>query len=495
MPALIPARILASLRHRAAHTTSPLRRRWIAGLATGAGLLVAAGMLALAVPLPFVDGYLENVVAQRVRGQVACPGSLAKPPTVAVKGGRLVPQVLRQKLSEIQLTVPDATLSGVPHAAFSATLRDVSQPNTTSTHAGSLDAAITVDFANLPAEKGQPAPTYKRAPDGGLAVSVLVPAEDSDAVKAKLFMKMQLRGVTVRSVPQRLQIFGRTLPAAQVSDLTGGVRTQQLPQLPDGVSYKSITPRRDGLHVALAGVSTTALDTLPPQVGGRDVTYSAQDGRLGISTSFGIKPIVNVPLTIFTAPRLTGSTLTLEPQLVRILGADRKTSDPLAKLVLTQIKQEDLVRELPALPDGVTYRSVTVDAGGIRLVIGGVTVKPFSALQQPGERPTVFSAEDGLLTATATGSDQDTPIVLHARPRITGSTLDIAPQEIEMFGTLFPAEDVLAEVKTQETTYALQPLPAHLAYQAVRVLPNGLEIRLSGRDVTLTKGQLTGSTC
>jgi hypothetical protein len=471
------------------------RRRWIAWLATGVGLLVAAGMLAFAVPLPFVDGYLEDVVTKRVSAQVACPGSLPKPPTVAIRGGRLVPQVLRQNLSEIRLAVPDATLSGVPHAAFAATLRDVSQPSATTTHAGSMDATITVGFAHLPSEKGEPARSYRRAPDGGLAVSVLVPAEDSDNVKAKLFLKMQLRGETVRSVPQRLQIFGRVLPAGQVSDLAGGVRVEQLPHLPDGVSYHSISPERDGVHVTLAGVSTTALDTLPPQVGGRDVTYSAEDGLLGISTSFGIKPIVDVPLTIFAAPRLTGTTLTLQPRLVRILGADRKLGDPLAKLVLTQIKQQDLVRALPALPTGVTYRSVTVDGGGLRLVIAGTTVQPFSALRPPDDRPTVFGAENGLLTATAKGSQKDTPIVLHGRPQIDGSTLNITPQEIEMFGTRFPAEDVLSEVRTRQTSYALQPLPAHLAYQGVRVLPNALEIRLTGRDVTLTKGLLTGSTC
>jgi hypothetical protein len=499
MSAFVPARIISSLRsgrifRRAAHT-GPFRRRWIALAATGLVLVVAAGMLALAVPLPFVEGFLAGQVAARVRGQVACPGSIAQPPSVTVGGGRLLPQVLRRRFAEVSLTVPDATLSGVPHAAFTATLRDLTQPTADSAHADSMDATIKVGFANMPAADGEPTPTYRRAPDGGLTVGVTVPAEDAENVKAKLFLKMQVNGQTVRSVPQRLQIFGRTLPAADVADLTGGVRTQQLPKLPDGVSYRAIAPRRDGLHVTLSGVSTTALSTLPTEVGGREVTYAAEGGRLGISTSVGIEPIINVPLTIFTAPRLDGGTLTLEPQSVRILGKDRRTTDPLARLVLTQISQEDLTRTLPALPAGVRYRSVSVDEGGIRLVISGVTVRPFSALQQPDDRPTRFSAENGLLTATATGSHEDTPIVLYAKPRITGTTLDIAPEQIEMFGTRFPAENVLAEVKARETTYDLQPLPANLAYQSVQVLPDGLLIRLSGRDVTLTKGALAGGEC
>jgi DUF2993 family protein len=484
--------------HRPGHTASAAgKRRWIAWSATGLGLLLAVSMLALAVPLPVLEGFLAEQVASRVRGQVACPGALTQPAEVTVKGGRLLPQVLRRRFGELQLTVPDATLSGVQHAAFTATMRDVTQPTADSAHAAGMEATIKVGFANMPSAEGEPVPTYRRAPDGGLLVNVLVPAQASDAVRAKLFMRMQIKGATVQSVPLRLEIFGRTLPAAEVADLTGGVRTQQLPELPAGVTYRSIEPRKDGLHVLLAGVSTTALSTLPPEVGGNQVTYAASDGRLGISTSVGIKPIINIPLTIFTDPRLSADrgTLTLQPQSVRILGKNRSLKDPLAKLVLTQIKQEDLTRELPALPSGVTYRSVSVDDAGIKLVISGTTVRPFSALTQPKDRPTVFSAEDGLLTATAQGATEDTPIVLHARPRITGTTLDIAPEQIEMFGTRFPAQNVLAEVKAQETSYPLQTLPPNLAYQNVAVLPDGLLIRLAGRDVTLTKGALAGGTC
>jgi hypothetical protein len=46
--------------------------------------------------------------------------------------------------------------------------------------------------------------------------------------------------------------------------------------------------------------------------------------------------------------------------------------------------------------------------------------------------------------------------VLHARPRIRGNVLDIAPEEIEMFGTRFPAANVLAEVKAPQATFRLQ---------------------------------------
>ena len=467
-------------------------KRWMAVAASGLLLAVAAGMLSLAVPVPFLDGYLSGQVVDRVSSQVACPGALAQPPTVRVAGGPLVPQVLRGTLGELRLSVPDATLSGVHHAAFVATMKDVSQPAKNTTHAGSIDATITVGFRNLPATPGATMPLFRRAPDGGLTVDVVMPPEAAENVKAKLFLKMTIAGETVRSIPQRLQMFGQTIPAGQVGDLTGGARTEHLPHLPDGVAYTSISPRRDGVHVALAGVSTTALSALPAEVGGRAVTYSAANGLLGIKTT-----AVGVPLTIFTTPTLSGANLTLKPAKVNILGGDHSPGDPIAKLVLKQIDQRDLSRTLPALPPGVAYRSVTVDAGGIRLTIGGVTVRPFSALSQPpGDHPTVFGAENGFLTATQKGGTGDpTPIVLHGRPQIRGTTLDISPRQIEMFGVRFPAANVLAEVTAQQTTFPLQSLPRNLVYDRVEVLPAALRIHLTGQDVTLTRGSLTGGGC
>jgi hypothetical protein len=449
--------------------------------------MVAAGLAALTVPVPGLEGYLDRLAIERVRTQVACPGVLPRPPTVAVRG-RLASQLLRGKLSNVRISVPDATLNGVPHAAFESTLRGVTQPATDRTHAETMTAAITVGFANLPAPAGT---TYRRTADGGLTVSVAVPAEDAANVKAKLYLKMRLQGETVRSVPQQLRIFGRTVPAAQVAELTGGVRTQKLPPLPAGVTYTSVTPQRDGLHVALSGVATTALSTLPTEVGGRTVSYTAENGLLGIKTS-----AIGVPLTIFTVPHLGGGRLTLTPQSVRILGADRKTSDPLARLVLTQIDEKDLTRPLPALPSGVRYRSAAVDASGIQVTMGGVTVRPFSTLPQPEGRPTTVGAENGLLTATASGgTDEATPVILYAQPRIRGTVLDIAPDQIEMFGARFPAANVLAEVKAQQTTFPLQKLSTGLSYRSVEVLEKGLRIRLDGRDVTMARGSLTGTTC
>jgi hypothetical protein len=479
---------LGRLLHRAAHAPTA-RRRWLLGTGAGVTALVALGAAAYALPVPFLDGLVADQVVERVSAQVPCA-------QVTVGGDRLVAQALRGTLSEVQLTVPDATLSGVQHASFTATLHDVSQPAADQTHVGAMTASIAIGFANMPAVEGTTAPTYRQAADGGLIVDTVVPAEASENVRAKLFLKMRIAGDSAEAVPQQLEIFGRRVAAGKASALTGGVRKQDLPALPDGVTYRSITPRADGLHVALAGVGTQALNTLPTQVGDQTVTYSAADGLLGISTAIKVEPIIDVPLTIRAEPRLDGDSLTLVPRLVRILGKDRATDEVLSKIVLSQIDEKDLTRKLPALPPGVTYRSAAVDPDGVHVTVGGTTIQPFSVLKQPeGGQPTTFGAEGGFLTASTKGSTQDTKIQLYAQPKITGNVLDISPQEIEMFGTRFPAARVLAQVKSAPTTYPLQELPANLTYQSVEVTPTGLLIRLDGKDVTLAKGALGGGSC
>ena len=186
------------------------------------------------------------------------------------------------------------------------------------------------------------------------------------------------------------------------------------------------------------------------------------------------------------------------PQSVEILGANRPPDDLLARIVLGQVKQTSLSRQLPALPPGVRYRSVSVDDAGVKVAVGGVTVRPLSELSSGDGRPTTFGAENGLLTATVKGGNPDgspTPIVLYANPRITGGKLDIAPQQIEMVGFLFPADSVLAQVQSRDTSYPLQALPTNLEYRSVEVLPEGLRITMSGKNVVLQKGQLAGSKC
>jgi hypothetical protein len=463
----------------------------------GVALLLAAPLAILLLPTPYLDGTIARLLADRVASQVSCPGSAGPAPQITVKGGHLVRQALHQRLTEVDLVLPDATVGGVEHASFAATMRDVSQPDAQTVHVGAIDATITVRFANMPAPADGTKPKFGRASSGLLTVDVTPPAESAKNVKATLFLGLDVAGETLNATPKQLQIFGKTIPADQVAEVTGGVRKEKLPALPDGVSYKSVTPRADGLHVALGGVATTAFTELPATVDGQAVTYAAQDGLLGISTAKQIPLLGALPLTIFTAPTLAGGTLKLVPRKVHVLGGDHSPDDLIGKAVLSQVKQESLSRALPALPSGVRYTGAAVDASGLKVSLGGVTVKPYSELPPTDEdgRATSYGAKSGLMTVTTKGNSKPTPIVLYAKPAITGSTLDLSPQQIRMFGVLFPAGDVLTQVKADNTKYPLQALPAHLSYGAVEVQPDGLRLHVTGQDATLTKDMLGGGGC
>ncbi|MEU7906209.1 DUF2993 domain-containing protein [Actinoplanes sp. NPDC049118] len=459
-------------------------------------LLLPPGVVLL-LPAPYLDGPLARLLADRVANQVSCPIDSGPVPQITIKGSHLVRQALRQRLTEVDLVLPDTTVGDVPHASVVATMRDVSQPAPDTMHVGGIEATITTPFANMPAPPDGSKPTFGRASNGLLTVQVTPPAKAVGNVRSTLFFRLNVTGETLNATPQQLQVFGKTISADKVASVTGGVRSQKLPALPDGVNYKSVTPRSDGLHLALGGVATTAFAKLPAKVDGQDVTYSARRGQLAISTATDIPLLGAVPLTIFTAPTVEGNTLRLVPRKVRVLGGDHPPHGLIGGTVLSLIKQDSLSRALPALPSGVRYRGVSVDADGLKVSLGGMTVKPYSELPATDEegRATRYGARSGMMTATTRGNSRPAPIVLYAKPAITGSTLDLSPQQIRMFGVLFPARTVLAQVKAGDTTYPLPPLPAGLAYGAVDVQPDGLRLHLSGEDATLSKGMFGGTGC
>ncbi|MEU4217429.1 LmeA family phospholipid-binding protein [Actinoplanes sp. NPDC026623] len=459
-------------------------------------LLLLPGV-ALLLPSPYLDGPLGRLIAGRVANQVSCPDDSGPAPQITIRGSHLVRQALRRRLTEVGLVQPDTTVGGVSHATVVATMRDVTQPAPDTVHVGGIEATITTPFANMSAPPDGSRPTFGRASNGLLTVQVTAPAKAVRNVRSTLFFKLNVTGETLHATPRQLQVFGKTISADQVASVTGGVRSQKLPALPDGMNYKSVTPRSDGLHVALGGVATTAFAKLPARVDGQHVTYSAKRGRLAISTAKDIPLLGAVPLTIFTAPTVEGNTLKLVPRKVRVLGGDYSPHGLIGGTVLSLMKRASLSRALPALPSGVRYRGASVDAGGLKVSLGGVTVKPYSELPATDEegRATRYGARSGLMTVTVRGNSRPAPIVLYAKPAITGSTLDLVPRQIRMFGVLFPARNVLAQVTAGATTYPLPPLPAGLAYGAVDVQPDGLRLHLSGEDATLSKGMLGWAGC
>ncbi|HEY6796911.1 MAG TPA: hypothetical protein VI248_19750 [Kineosporiaceae bacterium] len=476
------------------------RRRKVARRAVVLVVLAAAtGTWALTAPVPVLDSYLTHKVTAEIGGRTVCPGSTGPAPQITLGGGRLLPQLLHDRLAEIRLSAPDIPLGGARHTAFSASLAGVGPLRSGTPRAETLTASITTAFADMPPPPTGPHPTFSRAADGSLAISVVPAANQAKKVTSVLYLELRLRGDSVVAVPQRLRLFGHVLSAQKATEIGGGARSQKLPALPAGLHYTAIRPERDGLHVTLGGTVTTALSALPTHVGDRTVSYTTRNGLLGIATAIQVPPIIDEPLTIFTEPLLQGDRLTLVPRSVEILGSDRLPDDPIAAIVLSQVKAEDLTRTLPALPAGVRYTSVGVDETGVKVGVGGTTVRPLSDLPAPPDvAHAVFGAEDGLLTVTSRGMSTHSaakPVVLYSVPTVVGTTLDLSPRTLELFGIRFTAAEVLPEIKIENTSYPLQKLAPGLSYAGVDVLPTALRINLKGSDVALTAGLLGGGGC
>ena len=443
----------------------------------------AVVMLVIIVSAAAVTQFINGQLTRRITAQMAMAGAGA-PPRVTLKGGWLLPQLLSGKLSDVQVSLPDAAMGCVRHAAIEVTLRGVSQSGAVA-HADSIGVSTRLAFASLPAE-----------PDGSLAVKVMSNRKLAASLVTKVFVKLELHGNTLTAVPQRLMLFGHLLQASKLASVTGGPRVTHLPALPAGLAYRSITPETDGLHVALGGVATTPLSALPASVGGRAVSYSASNGLLGISASISLL-VTSIPVTIWVQPTLSAGTLTMVPRSVQLLGENRSPSDLLARSVLSQISQSQLTRQLPALPAGVNYQSVSVDSQGVHVAVSGVTVRPFSDMAS-GPPGATFTAQDGLLVATVKGMPANAKpitIVMLARPEITGGAFVLHPQKFIILGTVYSATDVMSQVKFPSTRYPLPALPAHMAYTGIGVLPGGLRLSVGGKNVTFGQRMLGSSRC
>jgi LmeA-like phospholipid-binding len=454
----------------------------------------AVVMLVIIVAAAAVTQFINGQLTRRITAQMAMAGAGA-PPRVTLKGGWLLPQLLSGKLSDVQVSLPDAAMGCVRHAAIEVTLRGVSQSGAVA-HADSIGVSTRLAFASLPAQPGLPKASFARAADGRLAVTVVSTPQLAASLVTKVFVQLELHGNTLTAVPQRLMLFGHLLQASKLASVTGGPRVTHLPALPAGLAYRSITPETDGLHVALGGVATTPLSALPASVGGRAVSYSASNGLLGISASISLL-VTSIPVTIWVQPTLSAGTLTMVPRSVQLLGENRSPSDLLARSVLSQISQSQLTRQLPALPAGVNYQSVSVDSQGVHVAVSGVTVRPFSDMAS-GPPGATFTAQDGLLVATVKGMPANAKpitIVMLARPEITGGAFVLHPQKFIILGTVYSATDVMSQVKFPSTRYPLPALPAHMAYTGIGVLPGGLRLSVGGKNVTFGQRMLGSSRC
>jgi hypothetical protein len=108
------------------------------------------------------------------------------------------------------------------------------------------------------------------------------------------------------------------------------------------------------------------LDLLPSRVDGHDLRYTAAgDGLLAVRTTADVAGI-RVPITVLARPGLDGNRIALTAEQVEVLGLRR----PVGALA-EWFAEAAPPRELPALPDGLAYRTVAVTETGLRFEISG----------------------------------------------------------------------------------------------------------------------------
>ncbi len=143
----------------------------------------------------------------------------------------------------------------------------------------------------------------------------------------------------------------------------------------DGITVDTVdahlrgVSRSAGDRLAAAHVSidlTVGYAALPTQVNGHPASYRTVAGRLAVDTTVRLAGHP-VAVTVLVEPRIEGTTLTLTPREVQVLGVRA----PLDLLPAGTGLAGDLSRSLPALPAGLRYRSLTATEHGLRLEVDG----------------------------------------------------------------------------------------------------------------------------
>jgi hypothetical protein len=125
-------------------------------------------------------------------------------------------------------------------------------------------------------------------------------------------------------------------------------------------------PDRQGVHAAHVTVDVTVgYAALPAEVAGRQVRYRAAGGLLAVDTALDLAGR-SVPVTVLVEPAISQNAITLTLREVEVLGVRA----PAATLRGTGIG-DGINRALPALPAGLSYRSVAATDTGLRITAAG----------------------------------------------------------------------------------------------------------------------------
>ncbi|GID29736.1 hypothetical protein Abr02nite_47190 [Paractinoplanes brasiliensis] len=244
---------------------------------------VVAAVLALPVA---ADRIAASVVEHRLASRLQCAAGLETAPDVHLGGFPALTQLASQSLDEIRVQARDVALSKITVGRLEAEAEHVSLTGG-SVGAGAVTVDATIPYSELTglgtsrtngsgsedggqSSEGGAAGTRGGGKRGGLTAGDLriVGADGTQRLvlqadvtvrglklPATVFADVALAGdrLTVTPAEVELSSFGLRLPASRLPAATSQARTVDLPALPGGLTYRSVSPAADGLRVVAGG--------------------------------------------------------------------------------------------------------------------------------------------------------------------------------------------------------------------------------------------------
>ncbi|MFI5953802.1 DUF2993 domain-containing protein [Cryptosporangium sp. NPDC051539] len=217
----------------------------------------AAATVAVLVLIAFAaDRVAETLVTGRISDRLACAAKLGSEPQVDVAGPLFLPQLLRSSFQRVDVrTHLSGTMLGA--ATVDATLRDVSVDDG-SMRVGAVQVTLTADVSALAGRSERISSV--RTSGGQLFLEV----ETGFGLPVTLIAEPKLTGRTLSVEPTEIEVMGVRRPAGGLLDKVGGGQglplDRELPELPDGLSYRSAEAVDAGLRLTVTGHDLNSAD-------------------------------------------------------------------------------------------------------------------------------------------------------------------------------------------------------------------------------------------
>jgi hypothetical protein len=224
------------------------RRTWMIVAAS----VAAAGVLAVAG-----DRLAAHAAAGTVADRLACAAGLEHPPSVTLGGFPFLTQAAAGRYSEVDVLARDVRRADVTIDAVRADLHDVSLSAGNRFSAGRVGIDATVGYQALPAEVNGRQLSYQAA--GGLLAVSTTTILAGRSVPVTILAELAIAGSRLTITPRQIEVLGVRVPAGPVlSGMGAPDLSRDLPALPAGLRYESLTAGADGVHVRITGDHVTA---------------------------------------------------------------------------------------------------------------------------------------------------------------------------------------------------------------------------------------------